>query len=400
MSKRYVASVALAGLLAGCAGSSKTLTPNQKVAAAQHWNAARAGALANLAADQYKEGNFDKCGQTLDQALRLQPDDFNLHLLAARLGIEQGKLEFADTHLSAARRLDGTNAEVEYLAGVVQERWQRPDAARAAYAAAVMKNPGEVAYVLAQAEMLVAVGRFDDALALMQTKARQFDYSGVLRDAIGLLLAGQKRYDEAILALRDASRLSPDDPTIREHLAFTLFSAKRYAEAADVFERLLKLADHERRADVHGALGECHAQARRFPEARKAFETATSLLPSCAGYWLGLGKAAAQSGDLAGADVAVRKAISLDAASSESQCLLGYIRLRQDQLIPALVAFRAASNLDPRDGLSVCMQGYVLARMGLAGDARAAYAKALEIDPRNALAAQLLKTTEAQASIH
>ena len=132
----FAAVFTLAGiLLCGCDGAG--LTPNERVAANKQWNDARANVLASLAGDQYKAGNLDKCQETLDQAIRLEPKSASLHVLAAKLAIEQGKLELADAHLAEAGRLDPSNGEVDYLIGVILQRWQQKQKAYDAYSAAV-----------------------------------------------------------------------------------------------------------------------------------------------------------------------------------------------------------------------------------------------------------------------
>src|SRR5258707_11943216 len=51
---------------AGCQDS-KPQTPSE--VGSKQWNDARAGVLGSLAMDQYKNGSFDKCQATLDEAL-------------------------------------------------------------------------------------------------------------------------------------------------------------------------------------------------------------------------------------------------------------------------------------------------------------------------------------------
>src|SRR5690348_14437771 len=103
MRKRIFAAVmpALLSLsLAGCQNDKS----EQKEMANREWNGARSAVLASLANDQYKSGNFDKAGKTVEEALRLTPDSEPLHLLAAKLAIETGKLEKADDELKIARQ--------------------------------------------------------------------------------------------------------------------------------------------------------------------------------------------------------------------------------------------------------------------------------------------------------
>jgi tetratricopeptide (TPR) repeat protein len=381
--------VGLAGILiAGCDGGG--LTPNQKAAANKQWNDARAGVLASLASDQYKTGNLDKCQETLDEALRLEPENANLHLLAAKLGIEQGKLEIAQSHLALAGKYDPQNPEVDYLSGVILQRWQLLDQARKAYAAAATKAPDELSYLLAEAETLVAQNRPADALVLLQSKAAFFEHSGVIRDEIGQLLVQQKQYADAINMLREASILANDDPTIREHLAFALLADHQYAEAGDHLARLCREPGYDKRADVFAAIGDCQSEMHQPALAKQNYQRATELNPACCGYWLGLGQTAIQLGDLPAAESHVARAMTIDPASSDAQCLLGLIKLQQSRLPESLEAFRAAARLKPDDSECVSLQGYVLSRMGRIADAQPFYARALKLNPSDGLANRLM----------
>ena len=374
-------------MVTGCRSSS--VTPDQKQQATDQWNSARAGALTNLATDQFRDGSFEKCQQTVDQALRLTPDSLPLHLLAARLTIEQGQTELAEAHLARAKQIDPNSAEADYLSGTLFEHWHQPAKAADAYAAAATKDPHELAYPLAQADMLVATGKTADAVTLLTAKLDAFPHSGVLQDEIGQLLQQQNKPADALPYQRTAATLCPDDATVREHLAFGLVSAGQYAEASDVFDRLLATPDGAKRPDLQAASGDCLARTGRFTESQHAYDVATRLAPSTAGYWLGLAKADAQLNDYPAADVAVRRAVSLDATSNPAQCLLGYVRMKQNKPEAALEAFRTAASLDANDTLSVCMQGHLLAQLGRQAEAKACYSKALRLDPNDPLATRL-----------
>jgi len=386
---RYREILCVTGLL--LSGCSSVNGPTQHEKATQEWNAARASALAALAADQYQQGNFDKCDETLAQALALQPDNIDMRLLAAKLALEQGKLEYAEAHLAIARTKAPKNATADYLTGIVYQRWQQFDKARDEYTEAAKKNPAEVSYVLAAAEMSVALGKPDLALQQLRAALPYFEHSAPLRDEIGLLLTSKKQYGEAATALQEACRLATDDAMIREHLAFALFFDKRYAEADLAFDRIAGLPDYETRADVQAALAECQAQIGQFANAQRNYQAAIDLDTANAGYWLGLSKATLQLGDLPGADVSLRKSLSINANSSEAHCLLGYLRLKQNRPADAMDAFRKASQLDPHDSVSLCLQGYLLARMNRNAEARAMYVRALQVDPTNKLASDLFQ---------
>lgn len=386
---RSVTIAAAAVLLCGCHGKNDLLK-SSNAQATEQWNEARAQALSSLAIDQLRDGNFEKCQQSIEKALTLSPENVNLHLLGAKLAIEQGRLEFAEAHLNEARRLDPKLAEADFLTGVLMERWQQKSRAREAYAAARVKNPREVSYLLAEAETLVTMGEPVQALILLQDGQKTFEHNAILRQEIGLLLASQGKTADAVGTLREASRLAPDDWAIRENLAFTLLSAKQYGDASETFERLSKQTAYANRPDVFAAYGECLGQQKRFYEAQKAYEQATKLDNATLGYWLGVARMALQGGDVPAADQAVRKAVSLRPGSGDAHCMLGYVRLKQHQLVQALTAFQTASQCDPADSVSVCLQGYVLNRLGRREEAQVCYAKAQSINPDTALANRLI----------
>lgn len=362
----------------------------QKEQATAEWNTARASVMGSLARDQYKTGNFDKARVSINEALKLNPKSGELRLLSARLAIEEGNLELADREVKQAQKDDPKNAEADYLAGVIFQRWQKHNDALSAYSSATEKDANELAYLLAKSEMLVTLDRSDEALKLLQDKVVFFEHSAVIRDAAGQLLLQKGRTQEAVDMLRQASILASDDSGIREHLAMAQFQNKNYRDAAENIEKLFKDSANEKRADLALTQGESYAQINKLSDARASFEKATTLAPGNTTAWLSLGKVALQMADLRRAEICAKKAIAIDAANAESHLLLGYVRLRQNKLNEALSCFQKSSALDPRDSTSVCMIGLIYEKSGQQQKAMSYYAQALKLKPNDELAQKLL----------
>lgn len=377
-------------VVAPLTGCSDTNYDEQKEAAKKQWNAARARVQANLALEQYQAGHFDQCRSTIDEALKLDPDNASLHILAAKVGIEQGALDVADRELETARRLAPDNGEALYLSGVVSQRWQKTEKACEYYRQAAEKQPTELAYLLAQAEMLVALGRGDEALKLLEERVVFFEHSAAVRDAVGMLYMQKGRYPQAVDMFRQATILASSELSFREHLALAQFRAGQHREAAETLERLLKSEGYLKRADLFVALGECRLQTNRAREAREAFETAAQLNPSQAAIWLGLGKAALELGDVKRAELSLRRCLAADPTSAEANLLIGYARLRQDKPEDALSAFRKAAALAPNDTVAMCMVGLALERLGRGREAMDCYVRALKAKPGDDLATRLM----------
>ncbi len=391
MSYKVLASVLALFVAVGCSSQPK---PTAREEIKSKWNNARAGVLYSLGKQQYENGHFDACRKSINEGLAHNADHVPLRLLSARLSIEQGQLEQADRELQQARALEPKNGEVDYLAGVIAQRWQRNDSALAYYTRACEKAPAELPYVLARAEMLVAVDRRAEALALLLDKMAYFENSATIRDAVGQLLSQDGKHAEAVMQLRHASILAPDEQGIREHLALATYYARDYREAAHIIERLMADEKYAARADLLSALGECRMQLGLFREARESFETAAQRDPSSPAIWLNLAKAAIQTDDEGRVNLSLRKAMSLDPANAEAYLMQGYLRIRQNRLNDALSSFRKASLLDPKDPVILCMTGYVLEKQGLHEQAIEHYGRALQLRPGDEMASMLMAQVE------
>src|SRR5262245_61509527 len=93
----------------GCNSQHKPELTN-KEKGRQQWNNARSAVLYQLAKEQYDAGNLPDCRKSLDQAQALNPENPAIHVLAAKVAIEQGLLEPAERELRDARAGDPNNA--------------------------------------------------------------------------------------------------------------------------------------------------------------------------------------------------------------------------------------------------------------------------------------------------
>jgi tetratricopeptide (TPR) repeat protein len=381
--------ILLAGWMGGCAASSQQMTAKQE--SLHRWSMARAAVLLTMANSQYTDGNFDRCRQTLNEALQMDPNNASIHLLSAQVAIEQGQLDVAQQELATAGKLSPKLGKVDYLDGVIYQRWQQPQKALSYYQIAYEKDPTALPYLMAKAEMLVNLGHPDEALNLLEAKVDYFEHSAAIRDAVGLLLRDQHRLSEAIEMFRRASLLSPDDPTLREHLAMALFQDGQEAEAGDILNELItNNPAMAKRADLLMALAECQLDTGQPAAARDSAQSACNLTPSLAAPWLTLAKADLRLHDLPGAEMGLDKAMGLAPNDSDSYLLMGYLRLQQSQLPQALSCFDQSHQLNPKDSTSLCMMGFTLQKMGRKQEAARFYAQALKVDPADSLASDLI----------
>jgi tetratricopeptide (TPR) repeat protein len=258
------------------------------------------------------------------------------------------------------------------------------------YVLAAQRSPAEIAYVLAQAEVLVTLNRTDDALALLQSRSDYFEHSGTIRDAIGQLLMQKKNFADAARAFRQASILSEEDTAVKERLAMALYQAQQFREAIDVLNKIVQLEAFARRGDMFVILAECQLQLGQSREARLSFETASQVDPLSPSVWRGIGRAALEAGDLKRAELALAKSAKLDATAPQTFLLTGYLMTRLKRLDEAQTAFQKAVALDPADTTSLCMIGYVYEKRGRPDVAATYYGKALQLRPGDEMARKMM----------
>lgn len=375
---------ALIALTTGC-GRNK-----QKNEVYQHWNSARAAVQGSLANERYKLGNLDDARKAVDEAIKLDPKNPGYRILSARIYMERNMLEAADQELATARTLAPRLGEIDYLSGVIYQRWQKPELALEYYTKASEKQPGELQFLMARAEVMVQLQRTEEAIKLLQSKLTYFEYSGPLRDLLGSLYQQQGNMEEASRMYYQATILSPEDLTIRERLARSYFELHRYAQCGEQVDTILKDPKYQARADLYLLKGECLLQVQDFRGARDALEKSLELNGSSVPALLAMTKASISLDDLPRAEVSLRKAMSLQPDESQVHLAMGYLRMEQKKWPEALKSFTRAAELAPKDAMPVCMMGLVYERQGNTEEAMKYYGKALQIQPGDKLATELL----------
>lgn len=381
----------LAGVLILVIASAGCQPGKNKQEVYQHWNSARAGVQGSLAAERYKLGNLEDARKAVDEAIKLDPGNATYRVLSARIYIEKNMLEAADQELATARKLAPRLGDADYLSGIVYQRWQKPDLALTYYSQACEKSPGELQFLMARAEMMMQLGKLDEAVTLVEGKLTYFEYSGPLRDLLGgMYLQQPGKLNQAIEAYHQAAILAPDDVAIHEHLARAYFKANQYRDCLDQIEILSKSEEYQKRADIMVLKGECELQLGQYREARATLETALEIAPTSMSALLCLAKVSIRTNDLDRADICFRKAATIDAQDPQVFLGMGYLRMRQEKWADALRVLQKAAQLDPKDPVAVCMIGMVYEKQGNSEAAMQQYGKALQMDPQNSMAKSLL----------
>ena len=388
--RHALASLAVAAALivgAGCGGKA-----TQQEQAKVQWNAARGQVLQQLAEEQFAAGQLDEARDTCNQAMTVTDQLPGLFLLSARIDIERNDLTRASAALGAARSLNPVPqvlAQVEHVAGVIAERWEKTEEAVQHHGRSTRLDPNEPAYLIAHAEALVSAGRAEEAAVALQARVAHFEGDAAVRDALGQVLQALGDHETAAEMFRQASIFAPDDNAVRERLAFATMQAGDLVRASILFEKLLKNPDLDGSVSLRVAAGECRLARGEHDKAIDAFQQAARLDDRHVPAWLGVAKASMDAGEHRRARLALDRARRIAPRDAEVRMLDGYLLMEEGQLTAAAAAFGEAAALKPNDATAHALHGHCLAKLGRFDAASAAFDAAERVSPNDDLVSEL-----------
>ena len=117
--------------------------------------------------------------------------------------------------------------------------------------------------------------------------------------------------------------------------------------------------------------------------AETAFTSVTDIEPTYADGWVNIARARIQEGDMAGAEVMLRKALEIDPNLAKTHFFLGTALKSLGRYDEALTHLRHAAAAYPRDRVVMNQAGRVLFLQGRLREAAAEFQKVLAIDPED-----------------
>ncbi|HYE61942.1 MAG TPA: tetratricopeptide repeat protein [Phycisphaerales bacterium] len=368
----------------GCGGTHGNRTAEHYSTAKMKMEGIKAATEFKMAEQAFLAGDLRKALKHVDYSLSLNRDVARSHVLRGRILAEMGNIEGANECLALAKAIDPKNVDAEYYLGTIAERIERREKALEHYVAASELDTSNPQYAIAAAEMMIELGKVDEAQAYLNGHSANFDHNAGIRQTLGHVAMMQNKPEEAVTLFNEARLLQPDDQTITEDLIRAQIATKRYAEAEYNLNRLLLGKDNKDRRDLKhmratclvlldrpveareilinltldqaGAsdveawaeLGQVAYMLRDYPRVKQCANRVTALAPSRPdGYVL---KALSQrkSGDLAGAKKSIETAVKID-RTSDNLVLLGMIQQDLNQNEAARLSFAEALRVNPQD---------------------------------------------------
>lgn len=250
-------------------------------------------------------------------------------------------------------------------------------------------------------------------LATLDSLSRSHPQDSRILHCLGRKRLADGQLPAAAAAFAEAFRLDENQLDSATQLGATLLKMRRYPEA---FQILRMVAGRDSgRAEAHYWLGELYRQRESYDRAAEEFHAYLRLRPRNAEGWHRLGQCYSEIAQLANAEDALRRAISLDSHSASFKVTFALLLQRTGKLAEAEHHAREATTINPQLAGGWLALGEVLAQKPplrqYAPEAERALRTALSLAPmfppaHNALGSLLMShsrwkesATELQAAV-
>jgi len=326
-----------------------------------------------------KDKKYDEALSLLENVFGRDPEYFDGRRLQSTVLLAKGETKKA---IEALERLDGTYPDmpiIKYeLARAYLENKNMNQAAMA-LDKAVSLNPNYDDAILMLAGINLRTGHGEKVIEPM---TRLLSKRPDLRSAAFLLAtayASLNRFDDAVGVLQDQARLTPQDPQPQEVLGLTLRQAKRYAEARQAFEKAAQLTPGD--LAVLNQLVDLDLLDKHFDAARQRVQRQSQRNADAPAAHFLEGKILAAEGKWDAAEAELQKTLQLDPNFSNAYDLLVQTYLATNKLPQAVSQLQALLSKNPNNTPALMTLGLIYDRMQDYPKERDAYEKLLAINP-------------------
>jgi tetratricopeptide (TPR) repeat protein len=376
--------------LGGCTKQGKH-TAKHVSAAKEKMASMKAATEYQMALQAFYAGDLEKARRHADHSISLNSNVALTHVLRGRIFLEMNDLDKATGCFEDAIERDGTNAEAEYFQGVLAERVARHERAMNHYLKAATNDPTNPQYCIAAAEVMVDLGKLDEAKRYLAGFEERFINNAGIRQVLGHIALLERDLPAAELFFGEARLLAPDDDAIAESLARVQMELGKFADAERTFAKLLSSSEHSSRRDLLHVRSHCLVHLQRYVEAREIYLRLTRDQAGSADVdaWRGLGQVAYVLRDNIRLKTAATRLTAIQPRSADGHVLRGLLARRMGDNNEALRAFQHAVSLD-ESSESLVLLGMTQQDLRMIEQARESYRAALRRNPNDAAAAQLL----------
>jgi len=383
--------------LTGCSGNGRT-SAEARNAAAERMAGMKSGTEWDMARQAFLSGDPEKALDHIDRSIALNDGVVRSHVLRGRITMELGNFEESMASLGKAEILDPEDVDTQYFLGVAYERIGEKESAMERYQRAAELDTARAIYAVAAAEMLIDIGRVDDAETYLQDRLDVYRHNAGLRQTLGHIAMMRGDAEQAAEWFTEARFLAPEDPGVQEDLARAELASGRFAEAEYNLAELLGKDEFEDRRDLQHMRARCLVEVDRPVEARDVLVklTETEGGEKDLDAWIQLGHVCYQLRDMARVRRAAGRVIALAPQRSEGYLLRALQQRGTGDLDAALASLDLAIERSESDPAPLILRGLIAQQADMPGLARSSFEAAQKLDPSNESVGRMIAALDAQ----
>ena len=280
------------------------------------------------------------------KAAPADPSSADVYIALALLLNQQGRPEDAQKTLDSAKELMPNVPGVWRALGDVAQSQGRYKEALSHFQRAATLDPDDLGAKFRIGGALRRDGQFEEAVkAFDLVAAVDKDYPGLALER-GLLYEASGHSEEALKQYEDALAKAPNDPDLMLRVGCGKVAANRAEQAEELLKKVL--SQRPTSAETHHCLGRALlVQGTRLADALRTLERAVELDPNRAEYFLYVGWAANEAGNVPKAEKALAEALRLDQGLADAYWQRGVLRQRQGAVRDAITDLTKALALRP-----------------------------------------------------
>ncbi len=294
-------------------------------------------------------GAREQAAAVYREVLRNAPTDpgsADVYIALALLQNQQGRADDAQKTLASAKALMPTVPAVWSALGDVALSQGLYKEALSDFLRASSLDPDDLGARFRIGSAYRRDAQFEQASKIFdEVGAIDREYPGLALER-GLLFEASGRSEEALKQYEDALAKAPTDPDLMLRVGCGKVSANRAVQAEELLRKVL--GQRPSSAETHHCLGRSLlAQGTRLADALRTLERAVELDPNRAEYFLHVGWAANEAGNVPKAEKALAEALRLDQGLADAYWQRGVLRQRQGAVRDAIADLTRALVLRP-----------------------------------------------------
>jgi len=332
------------------------------------------------AAKSFEAGQFEKALQEINLAVERYPKESAFYLLKGRILLETHQLEPAAEAFLSAQEYDPDSHAAHYYAGIVYQRWSDDEEAFAQYQKASELDETNAQYLLATAESLITLHRFEAARNLIAPRLNFFEHNAAIHQLLGQIALLENDHATAANEYQQAHLLRPDDQVLTRELVRIQYDAGEYQQCLNSIGRMKQTEDNDQNEILH-IKAQCLFMVGRTEESRRQYLELSRRDPADPNIWSELGAVAWELEDYQRVALCSTRLLALAPLRFEGHLLRGINEQHHQNNEQAVRSFQRAAELSGDSPLPHLQLGWALEEMGRNEDALLAYGHALERNP-------------------